>query len=592
MTMAEQYANQIKSGSNMADKYKSSMVSQELPKEGSVPSYADVETYGMPYPQRDIMDVLTGRGSSPEEKQQMANQRYAEQLIQGGEPTGMESVTPMADFFNPLAVPAKIAGAGLAGYGAYKGGQALKNTIFKTTDEVETVAKKMNITPDELLKKVEGIPREDQAFMLAKEGGDVTGGMMGQAISQNKDEVTKQKYAEILTNKTKSVKESIDGGDFESIKNATNEEYQAMKDFVTSTNDTFEFKATDYLDELSSLKRIAQDDATATKLKGIIKDIEDRPIQNLSDMIELKQGLNEIYRTTKSSKRRDRIIKMKDRVDVYLQKNLDEPAYKLIKDSESSYGRMKTQEKALELLEKSTKYRGKGTEYERSATDWGKFKKLVKDEGLKSPEIDSAISIADKFNKKYGDMDVRLFGLTRERGLSPEAPTLASDPASSMQVRASRSVFDWIMSHIPFTNATATRKAQSAIENSIRKSDTQQEFMENLIKNQNTPESIRARMKANLDSQLLRPDVLDADKGKELIPTPDIIDTEAIDPLKKIGGESKPLLTFDPTKDRMIPRTFDLQSDIVMPDKNVARPSTREERLINLTETNRKKDLP
>ena len=592
--MAEEYAQKLGNEPSMADKYKSSLISQALPKEGSIPSYEDVNTRGMEYPRRDIMDVITGRGTSPEEAQQRVNQQYIEQNVVGS-PEAIESVTPMADFFNPLAVPAKIAGGVALGYGATKGGKYLFDKAVPISSELSTAAKRIGISDDEALKLTKHLPKEDRAFELSKQGGGRVEGEMARALS-GADDATRLKYADELGLRRQEVADAVGEGNFEDIKSATKLEFDTMRKAVVSESVDTTYNVSSLRDELDGLKTFARNDISENNINRMVKRIEGNPTQSLDDLLTLRQEINyELGKASGSGIKRFQT--MKDNLDKFINESgIDDATLNIVDDAIDSYNRMKTQEEFIDILNSPdvTKVRAKGSRLgEQKAVNWGTLKDKLNKANLGN-DVKDAVMISKKFSDKYGNVDGEIFSATRTTGQGGIAQTLSGDVQASAAVRLIQNVWEMLFHYAP-TEKGATRRLQSAIRSSMAKGNSQREFAYEMIKNKNTPESIRAAMQRNLDAMGVRPDkIIDAERGKSLVKTPDTIDAEIIDPLKQIGGQAKKQLPFNLNgyKDNnMIPRTFDLQSDIIMGDKNFARPQTRDERIFNLKETTRPRPL-
>ena len=601
MGLAERYSKQptLANGSSLADKYANQerfvVAGQEVKTGMPLESYIqpeDTTATVQDFNQYNSAEERNAQLQDAIRKAQIAGDPTVVDPMTGGTASisaiGAEPTYMAMDLYNPLL---KVAGAGLSTYGAAKGGKYLFDKAVPVSSELNTAARRIGISPDEALDITKNVPKEDRAFELAKQGGGRVEGEMARAL-QGADDATRLNYADELALRRQEVADAVGEGDFANIRQATQDEFDTMRKAVARESTNTKYDVSSLRKELQGLATFARNDASENNIKRMANRIEENPTQSLDDLLTLRQEINYEYSKAPSGAGKERFKIMKNNVDNFIRNSgVDDATLNIVDDAIDSYNRMKTQEEFISILNDPsvTKTRALGSKLgEQKAVNWGTLKKKLNDAKL-GEDVKDAAMIAKKLSDKYGNVDGEIFSATRTVGQGGVPQTLAGDVQASATVRLIQNVWEMLFHYAP-TEKGATRRLQSAIRNSMKKGNTQREFAYELIKNKNTPESIRAAMQRNLDALGVKVDeILPADKSKDLTVIPDVVDTQVIDPLNQIGGQAKKQLTFNPTKDRMLPKNFNIESDVIMPDRNVARPQTREERLFNLKETTRPK---
>lgn len=372
---------------------------------------------------------------------------------------------------------------------AKKVADVISPSYFST--EAKTLMDRLNIPERDAMSILEGVPKKDQAKVLAQQSGSKGAGYMAKAVSE--DDATRLKYLDELTARKKAVEETAGKADFNAIKRDTENEYGAMKKYAESVEPIGEegYDLKGYIGLLDSMSDVARTDVSKTRIKAVSKQLEDNPINSLSDMIDLRQVINYEMKKVSGTPQAGQWKELKDNLDAYMKKVVSPEDMKIVDDSIASYARMKNQEEVLELIEKSSSGLGKGAKVgETGAVDWNKLGKLLKDSKLDSPEVRNVVKITKDFTEKYGDMDAKLFSSSLPKGLAQEAQTLAESPHGAAQRLGVRKLVNFFLRQV-----TPDLRVQHAISQSIKKSDSQAEFVLNVIKNENTPKSIKDRFK-------------------------------------------------------------------------------------------------
>ena len=480
--MAEEYSQSIGSNVSMAEKYKASLINQELPKEGSIKSYSDVETYGMQYPKRDIMDVLTGRGTTPEEKQQMASQRYAEQLIQGGEQSAMESVTPFADFFNPIATPALQVAGGLAGaYGAYKVGPKVGKGVVGAGKRIaESPSEAMKISAgwiDEAPVAKSGVTPREQTMVNVDIGGDKTIGVYEQAIEEGGDDA-RRALGKNLANKQKAIDTASRKNDVEAVSKISSRMYDDMVKVVSRDNKSV-YDATALVDDLEVIGSLtARSDKSERTIKALQDTLSKNKNLSLEQALDFRKDINaELVNATGDTYKNWK--RMKDNVDGFIQKNTDSSLHGFIEDTIQTYSRAKKNEELVEIIGKNK-------------FDYQKTLDEIKRANISSPEVETSVDILSQFADKFKN----------DKAISSMVSTIGSDKAGSSILTVMSGIVNQITGFL--AKGVGLQRGKNVIvqgnvlKEVLAKSKSPEEFITRVSKMTETPKDIKDRLLKHL----------------------------------------------------------------------------------------------
>ena len=464
-----------------------------------------------------IQDFVAGEAYGAGEDLQLIGETYSPNMLisalrvvnkaMGGEETqgALESLLdPIADTLKKkalgfaddknsasFAVGSLTAGTGTTGVvkGTKTGIAALKNTIFPTTSAADLMAKKLGMRRDELLETLKDIPREDQVKYLSMMGGQKSEGVLKQSVRES--DTLKTKLAEEINTRTKAIDEAAGTGDMKKIKENADEMYSTMKSTLDESGVQVDMSSlVDGIDEIKKLT--VEGDTLGNKIRQIGLEIEDNPIYNIGDVIDLRESINSVIGSTKKGKVTAKAKQLKQNLDNILKESVPKEYSKFVDDSVEVYRNMKQQEELVDILSKSgvRKTTGTSSDYELSALDYGKAKNKIITAGLDSPESMQTLDILEVFSKKFNN-DFSVFGVTKTKGVNPEEGMLTVWSKLVGGLKATLWRFGEYGENI---------KLQKAISNSIENANTPVDFATKLIRSKDVPNQIKDKLKENLSN--------------------------------------------------------------------------------------------
>lgn len=453
---------------------------QTLP-EGSVPSYADIQTYGRPYPQRGFFDVLTGRGSSPTEKQLQINQQIMNESLQDAP---LEEQSDLIGDFLPAAkVGVGLAGIGLAGYGGYKGLRKIKEAVRPLETEAKELAKFRGLSESDALNITKGIPREDQALALAYGGGTETRGVLTRGVQDAGDEARRALGVD-LKKRVAHIEDTIGTKSIAETSKETSHMFDRMVKTVAKDNKS-SYDGSAILDDLNILEKLgARSDASERTVNVLKKKLESNPNITLEQALNYRKEINSELNKASG----DHIgvwKKMKDNVDSFIEQNTDPKMKSFIDDAIDTYSRTKTNEELIDIVNKNKHPEG-------NAIDWKQANIDIKKAGLDSEETKAALEITEEFTKKFGN-DTKLATTAITKGSSEGGAGVLG--VMSKIVKTVTNVGEKVLR----TEDAINREIQTKLVKSLlSKSKTESEFISNVIKSNEIPKDIRKRLAQHL----------------------------------------------------------------------------------------------
>lgn len=402
-----------------------------------------------------------------------------------------EMLTPKLKEEHPIAYTVLGLASALAG-------GSIANTTRETTlgkinldlsPEAVTVGKTLGLSEEQMKQLTLGVKRSDQALELAKIGGGKTVGYMEKGLAES--EKAKSGYLDELTAKTEAIKKTVGSADFEKVKKATQEQYDAIKKVADSLSSNT-YDASSFIPELENLKKVGSKSVLADRrIENMIERINDNPNQSVGDLIQLRADIN--YELNKAD---DSVVGkwklFKDDLTGFLKENLDGKTFNLVEKSKDSWKRMKQQEEMVNLINDAQVSLGAGTKAggEVSAIDWNKLSNSLKEAKLDSPEAQEAIKLSKQFQDKFGDMDLALFNKALPKGEREIIQTNSPSFTGALKVVANRGFVSWFLRQF-----SDDKLAQKAIGDAMEKSNSKAEFLRNIIENKNTPERVKEETK-------------------------------------------------------------------------------------------------
>jgi hypothetical protein len=372
-----------------------------------------------------------------------------------------------------------------------KAASAIRGVKYgEMSNEAKRIMVDAGIDENDAKNILKDVPLADQAKVLAQQSGSKGYGYMRKAIGE--EDASRIKYLDEMNARKKAIDETIGVEDFDKIKKNTQNEYGAMKKYAsTIVTDTDGYDLKGYSGRLRELGDLARTSTAKDDIERIAEQLDKYPLNSLEDLIDLRQVINHQAGKATTGKQRTQWKALKDDVDSYMKTTFKPDDMKIVDDSISSYSRMKSQEELIEIISSKdvTKVLGKGSKVgESGAVNWANLYTKVKESGLDSPEVRNTLKVSKAFMEKFGDMDAKLFGQSLPKGDYATMNIHSTTMDSAAKVLGIRKLMNFASKHF-----TADGRLQSAISKSIEKSDTQAEFILNVIKNENTPQAVKRR---------------------------------------------------------------------------------------------------
>lgn len=299
-----------------------------------------------------------------------------------------------------------------------------------------------------VLRTLDGVPKADQAYALSNIVEDDFVDFAAKAVKpDNKDKLLLKQQ---LAGRTKIIQNTIGNVDNQVLE--AKDIYSKMVDEIAQNHpDSFKFDS--MLPKLDGL--IKRYDKTPSKALSIVNNMKadlgaGQGVMDTRTALQFRQDLNYLINKAKRFEEKALLKSMKDGVDTFLTKNLDEQTLGMVDHAITNYSRAMNNRDFIEVMSKYTKQK---------STDWVGLQKALKAERLSSPEVDNAIEIVKGFSEKFKN-DKQLRSAVKVKGQ-------AEDPGGmlgimSYAINASRDAL------IPFGKRHEELKIQEAILKSIR----------------------------------------------------------------------------------------------------------------------------
>ena len=329
-----------------------------------------------------------------------------------------------------------------------------------------------------ILKTLEGVPKADQAYALSNIVEDDFVDFTAKAVKP--DSKDKLLLKQQLAGRTKIIQNTL--GDVDKQVIEAKNIYSEMIDEI-SIKAPDEFKFDSMVPKLDGL--IKRYDKTPSKALSIVNNMKadldaGNGVMNTRTALQFRQDLNYLLNRAKRYEEKALLKSMKDGVDTFLTKNLDEPTLAMVDTAITNYSRAMNNRDFITILSKYTKQK---------STDWVGLQKALKAEKLSSPEVDNAIEIVKEFSEKFKN-DKQLRSAVRVRGQ-------AEDPGGMLGIMsyAINAVRDTV---IPFGKRHKELKIQEAILKSIRNAKNPVDVFKQMEINKVPPKMRKGLQKALL----------------------------------------------------------------------------------------------
>lgn len=436
----------------------------------------------------------------------------------------------------------------------FAGGKLAKEGIKKTIDpfdsnkvwneagispKAQVVARKANLSLEDTQAILKGVPKDQQEFILAEQTGGRSKGIIEGALAM--DDVTKQKYLENFLNERKLGIEKVAGKqEFPAIQTQAKKEYDDMVKMVGKIADTKQgFDLSWYSDRLGAMEGIARTDASKTVIQAVRNQLTAKPMSNISDMIDLRQLINREMEKSKGTAVYAQWKDMKTNLDTFMGKNVPSNVMGVIDNTIKNYSSMKNQEELLQIIEKATSYEGKGSKYgEVGAVDWTKVYNGIKAEGLDKASngeaIKQSLKISENFMKKFGNMDVSFFNKATGKAESDTVDVLTSSPLNWFNRQLTKA---GIKGGLDYYNQLV--RVQMSISDIIKKSNSQAEFFNNIVKSKTLPQEIKDTAQSVLDTAGVKTDAIADNVSRSVKYQDDAIKFDKLTNLAQVALEKK-----------------------------------------------------
>lgn len=360
---------------------------------------------------------------------------------------------------------------------------------FTTKKMIKELEKSQNVNPDDIAAVLKGVPKEEQAEVLANSFGQKFMGNYKQAIAYS--DRLKRKLADNITEKSKSFDEAVGVNDFADIKYNAQEMYKSLE--KTMDDIGFEVDVTDLTDGLSTLKTLGgASDTMIAKINTLAKRTELTPNMSGKELLEVRTEVNSLISKYigKNNSAYKLADSLKTNIDNKIKNEFPEGSTKYIDDTLSKYTIFKEQETINNVISNNKFVAGKGGGGEEYAYDYSKIITDLEAENLLTEEARIAVNTVQQINFKFGN-DFEMFKATKGIGTAEQGGFLGFFGAVVNLVKRP------IGKMLPIESGFDL-KVQDEIRKGINSSNSGAEFIYKLSKNQNISKDIRKSMIDNL----------------------------------------------------------------------------------------------
>lgn len=376
---------------------------------------------------------------------------------------------------------------------ALVGGKALEFAVPRVVSAVKGISieanklgAKLGMSAEEVANATKGVPREQQALVLAQSQGQDALGVYKQAI-RDSDEL-RIKLSNDIQARTDKVNEAALSGEFEKVKSYSEKAWKVMESEVNKSG--IVLNATPLTENLNKTKLFAGVDETAkSKIIGLENRIKDNPELPLGDILTIRKQINNEMDKSKGTPAYDYYDKLKTNLDDLVGDNIPKEYTKLVDDTQSIYKDFKNQESLLDILDKSSSVEVVSG-HSKKAIDYNKALKLVKEEKLSGTVVEQTINTLKELDKKF-NTDYAMIKSTLPKGSNPNEGALG---VWSEIIGTLRKNF-WRIGE-----SGDNMYIQNAIEKAIKKGNTPLEYLDNIVKSKDIPKQIKKTMITNVKS--------------------------------------------------------------------------------------------
>jgi len=408
-----------------------------------------------------------------------------------GEDKSAEEVRNVA-----LGTTAAVAAGGLVLQGVFKAGAKAGKLIKNmNTSDIDLLAKQSGIKKTELDKLIDTVDEDILPLVVAEAGGKKTEPLLIQAIAESGNDVI-NKYMDRMTMRAESAFKSVGGDTIEETTKLAGKAYDNMVKNVKALDIKVDYDGSGFAKKLKDLEAVSFDDITSKKLKGLTETLNQKPIENLSDLLQMRREINGFSRGAKNSDQAFKLRELSSDIKTYIDRNVDTSVGEYIDTVNTMYRRNVKNNEVIDIFKKHSSKAGSGLSRSR-ATNWSALKDDLIDNDIVSEEADIMMTIAKGFDKRIGSLDADLFGSVR-----PEAgQDFISGFATTIKGRAdqllTKKMFNIMMEKFGIgSNLKQLKNMQHLINKSIAKSNNADELAKNIIDNKNTPKDMKSKIRS------------------------------------------------------------------------------------------------
>ena len=336
------------------------------------------------------------------------------------------------------------------------------------------------ITTGIIATVLDGIPKEDQAYILTRFLGDAN--LIKQAVRGEGDKLAANLKADLIRGKAK-ITGAIGNPDLPAAK----AQWKDTEEYLRKPENSVVRDAT-VINEAANniIAKFRPPEGTTGEVQAISDKGYSTAIQirnliastggklNIAQAFEVRPELNGLIRKA-TGLERSNLITIQKGLDEFIAKMSTPEQKTRIAKTLSAYHQATQNTEALEIIRKNTDSGG-------IAVNWKKVHKELEASGLRTPETVQAIRIAEAFSAKFGN----------DQKLLPAATTQGSNYDAGGVLGITGEVANFFKNHFAmWGNRAENIKIQNAILKSIKYSKTNYDFVDSIKANKNIPEAFK-----------------------------------------------------------------------------------------------------
>ena len=329
------------------------------------------------------------------------------------------------------------------------------------------------VTKEEIQSWVEGVPKADQAYIIARRLRSAGRGYIQKAVASEGDLAASYLRADLQRAGAK-VEETLGSIDVQLAKAKYSDMMdEVAKDYHSVHDASAVLKDLDFLDGFYGVAPSAGN-TTVTKMRAVLGD---NPKISLVDALEFRSDINYLLSKASRGKEKVKLTSVKNNLDSFINSVATPEQKKQIDEAINFYSTTMQNRDTLAILQKHTNEDG--------LVDWIKTAKELEEAGLNTPESKAALEITKQFAQKFGN-DIKLYSAATTKGSSPDSGGVLG--FWGFVVNNIKNTFSL------FGNRADNLAIQKAIKNSILKSKTPLDFVDNIKASDYITETVKEKI--------------------------------------------------------------------------------------------------